>query len=270
MSLRFVRIAAAMVVRNERPYLANCLSHLIENEIDYVIVDNGSTDGTGELLRQANFARHLLGLHQFSYDGQFNWDRLMRAREAAAESLDVDWVLYVSADEVMHSYVQGETLRAAIDRADAADYDAIDFNEFVFLPVDTDYVPDYRGFQPLTYYYFFEPYQPRLMRARKKKLKVSHFAHGGHVLTGEPFRLSPETLALRHYIFRNLSHAFRKYAERVFPPAELARGWHLNRFNIPTSRFAFPSTRRLHRLIAPEDRHLSRANPHKAHYWQWD
>ena len=127
----------------------------------------------------------------------------MLARQAAVDAIDTDWILYVSADEIMHSYNAGETLSAAIERADTAGFDVIDFNEFVFLPIEMDYMPDREGAQLLRYYYFFEYERPRLMRARKKRLQVSHVEHGGHLLSGEPIRLSAESFALRHYMFRN-------------------------------------------------------------------
>ena len=229
MSQTRIRVTAALVIRNERPFMGNCLRHLIENGIDYVIVDNGSTDETRELLQQPLFAKHLVDYRTHPYQGYMDWRDLMVARQAAADAVDSDWILYVSADEIMHSYLAGETLSAAIERADAAGFDVIDFNEFVFLPIEMDYAPDREGPQLLRHYYFFEDQRPRLMRARKKGLQVSHVELGGHVLSGEPFRLSPETFALRHYMFRDQAHAFEKYARRVHAPAEarprLALAW---------------------------------------------
>jgi glycosyltransferase involved in cell wall biosynthesis len=264
-----MRIVAVLVVRNERPYLGNCLSHLIDNGLDFVIVDNDSSDGTAALLRQEPFARHMVGYQHVPYAGVFDWAGLLQAREAAARAVEADWVLFVSADEIMHSYVAGETLAAAITRIDAAGYEVIDFNEFVFLPIDGDYVVDAPGPQPLRYHYFFEPSRPRLMRARKRSLAVSHQDSGGHVLSGAPFRLAPETFALRHYIFRDQAHAFRKYAERVFPREEVAIGWHINRVDQPVARFTLPPASLLDCLASPEDRDLSHANPRPRHFWQW-
>jgi Glycosyl transferase family 2 len=269
MSQMRIRVTAALVVRNERPYMGNCLRHLIENGIDYVIVDNGSTDETIELLQQPYFAKHLVGYHMHPYQGRMDWVDLMRARQAAADAIDTDWILYVSADEIMHSYNAGETLSAAIERVDAAGFDVIDFNEFVFLPIEIDYLPDREGPQLLRHYYFFEDYRPRLMRARKKRLQISHVEHGGHVLSGEPIRLSPETFALRHYMFRNQTHAFEKYARRVYAAEELARGWHWHGFQHPVANFAFPPAGQLECLASPDDRNLSLAHPHKTPYWMW-
>src|SRR5262245_37228575 len=264
-----MRVVAILAVRNERPYLQNCLSHLVDNGLDFVVVDNDSGDGTGELLRQEPFARHLVGYRHVPYAGVFDWSGLLRAREAVARAVEAEWVVFVSADEIMHSYVPGETLAAAIARIDAAGYDVIDFNEFVFLPIDRDYVVDAPGPQPLRYHYFFEPFRPRLMRARKRSLAVSHLETGGHLLSGAPFRLAPETFALRHYIFRDQAHAFRKYAERNFRRDEVAIGWHTNRVDQLVARFTLPSANLLDRLESPDDRDLSRANPRRRHFWQW-
>src|SRR4051812_35461502 len=161
------RVVAVLAVRNERPYLGGCLAHLVDNEIDFFVVDNASTDSSLDLLRQPRFREHLVGYRSLPFTGAFDWEGLMQAREAAAHEVDADWVVFVSADEIMHSYRGGETLRAGIERVDGEGYDAIDFNEFVSPPIERDYVVDPPGPQPLRHYYFFEPYRPRLMRARR-------------------------------------------------------------------------------------------------------
>ncbi len=259
---------AILAVRNERPYLGNCLNHLIENGLDYVVIDNGSSDGTAEFLREPRFARHLAGYRTHPYEGHFDWLGLLQAREAAARETDGEWVLFVSADEIMHSYRTGESLTEAIGRLDSGGADVIDFDEFVFLPVDHDYVPDAPGPQPMLHYYFFQPTKPRLMRARRRSLDVSHVGQGGHVLEGGPFRLADETFALRHYIFRDQAHARSKYPSRTFRKEELDRGWHVNRADQAAGRFTFPPAESLHRLNRPDERELRRDAPRRTHYWQ--
>jgi len=263
-----VHVTAILAVRNERAYLGNCLGHLIENGLDYIVIDNGSTDGAAELLRQPRFAGSLVDYRTHPYEGAFDWTGLMQAREAAAAEADADWVLFVSADEIMHSYVPGETLAQGIERLSQSGADVIDFNEFVFLPIDHDYASDTPGAQPMLHYYFHEPGRPRLMRARRRSLQVSHVAKGGHVLEGAPFQLAQESFALRHYLFRDQAHALAKYTGRVFRQDELERGWHRNRVGVEANRFAFPPTETLHRLAYPEDRALRRDTPRMSHYWE--
>lgn len=263
-----MRVAAVMVMRNEAAYLDNCLGHLIANGIDFYIIDNDSTDATREILARPEIARALIGVEIYPFDGSFDWMGLMQARERAARAVDADWVLFVSADEMMHSYREGETLSAAIGRLARDGWDVIDFNEFVFLPVDGDYRADCGGFPDLHHYYFFEPTKPRLMRARRADLDVSHLNMGGHTFTGE-FKLAPESMALRHYIVRDQAHAFRKYQERVFKVDELARGWHGNRVAQARETFALPAPAALHRLEDVRSRALDRSTPRALHYWQW-
>jgi hypothetical protein len=38
---------------------------------------------------------------------------------------------------------------------------------------------------------------------------------------------------------------------------------------VPLPEYAFPTPAELDHLAAPEDRNLSRAKPHKKHYWLW-
>jgi glycosyltransferase involved in cell wall biosynthesis len=257
-----------MVMRNERAYLPNCLGHLIRNGVDFYIIDNESDDETRAYLKSPEIAAHLIGVESYSFDGTFDWLGLVKAREAAARRLDADWILFVSADEMMHSYNEGETLPAAIARIACEGWDVIDFNEFVFLPVESDY-GDAAAFPDMRHYYFFQPYAPRLMRARRADLAVSHLGTAGHVFSGE-FRLAPETMALRHYIVRDQAHALRKYQERVHRETEVAKGWHGNRHNQHPERFVLPPPSQLHRLADPQTRALDRSVPKPKHYWQWD
>ena len=262
-------ITAILTVRNEHPYLGNCLRYLIDNGLPFVIIDNDSTDGTVELLSKEPFRNHLVEYVQHPYCGFFDWKALMQASEAAAARCQSEWAILVSADEIIHSFHEGESLSEAIRRIAATGADAIDCNEFVFLPIEVDYLIDTPTGQSMCNYYFFEPFKPRSMRARRRELAVSHVDTGGHLFQGMNFHLANETLAQRHYIFRNQYHAYEKYANRVFSPEELSKGWHSNRHNQDPKRFIFPTQDKLLRLDTPYSRKLDRSTPKKLHYWQW-
>ena len=188
---------------------------------------------------------------------------------ALVQSIEADWIIHLDADELLHSYRDRETLNEGIARADAAGFNVIDFNEFVFLPLECDYDPEHSGFQPIRSYYFFEPYAPRLMRAWKKSPGLTSIQSGGHTIAGEEIRLSPEKMAMRHYIFYSQEHAYKKYAKRNFASGDLAHGWHSNRLEQAIQRFRFPPADQLSWLDSAGSRDFNRSGPRSQHYWQW-
>lgn len=263
-----MRIVAVLAVHDERPYLYNCLSHLVCNGIDFAVVDNGSTDGSTELVHHRAFAEHLVGYSYVPFTGAYCWEKILLAQEELLGTIDADWHVLLAPDEIMHSYVPGESLSKSIERQDRQGYDVINFDEFVFLPVEGDYVPDIGRTQPLRHYYFYEPRSPNQMRAWRKASRLSNVAGAGHLILNSEFRLAPESFALRHYIFRNQAHAFEKYASRRFSAEEVARRWHHDRAGQTPAHFAFPAASDLHCLASAEDRQLERSHPRRRHYWQ--
>lgn len=261
-------VTAVLGIRNEEAHLANCLRHLVRNGVRFAIVDNGSTDASAEIYRHREFAANLVGAIELPFEGAFTLAGQLRRKMELITAIDTDWVIHLDADEVMHSYCPDETLSEALSRLDAEGWNVVNFDEFVFLPVEHDYVKEAAGQQPMRYYYFFEPSAPRLMRAWRKASGFSPVENGGHALVGPELRLAPEHFALRHYIFRSQDHAFAKYGARTFAPDEVAIGWHLNRVNQPLASFAFPPSTTLKRLASPADRRLDRSDPWPLHYWE--
>jgi glycosyltransferase involved in cell wall biosynthesis len=265
-----MRIMATLAVRNEQSCIGNCLRHLVRNGIEFAIVDNGSTDATRSIIERAEFKHHLRDSHDVPFEGVFDHERMLIEQEVLIKEHAADWIIHHGADEIMHSYRTDETLSEAIARLDAAGWNAVNFDEFVFLPLDTPYVPDHDGWQPLRYYYAYELAASGLVRARKRTLDVNMVKYAGHRLDGEPIALAPETMALRHYIFRDQRHAFEKYPARVYAPEALARGWSRDKHGVPADAFAFPHRDRLRILSDPSSRALDYSQPHRQHYWHWD
>ncbi len=261
-------VTAVLAIRDEAAYLANCLRHLVRNGIEFVILDNDSSDGSAEIYRRPEFAANLIDVRGLPFTGEFSLSEQLRQKMAIVDGLETDWVIHLDADEVMHSYRPGERLNDALARLDGDGWNVVNFDEFVFLPVDAEYVPDGPEHQPMSFYYFFEPRSPRLMRAWRKTAGFSMTASGGHFVDGPGVRLAPEHLALRHYLARSQEHAFEKYTTRTFAQAEIAIGWHRARAGQPRDAFQLPPAGALKRLRDPADRELDRSDPWAAHYWQ--
>lgn len=271
-----LRAAAVICLRDDEAYLEACLSDLIRNGVQYAILDNGMDARAHALLGRPPFCDSLLCLERLPFNGSFELGLQIQAKEALFDRLDVDWLIHLDVDEMMHADIEGERLIDSLARVDAAGFNAIDFDEFVFLPVEQPYDPGAAP-QPVCTYYYFRPFEgPRLMRARKKSAGLtmappdSDAAASGHLLYGEDIRLAPERFVLRHYIFRDQAHARRKYLERVFADRELAVGWHRNRSGFSPEAFTFPPAAALHRLPDGASRAFDRSEPKAAHYWQWD
>jgi glycosyltransferase involved in cell wall biosynthesis len=260
-------VTAILAIRNEEAYLANCLRHLMRNGVRFAIIDNGSIDASAQIYRSAEFAPGLVEVARTPFDGTFCLADQLRDKMKMAERIETDWLVHLDADEIMHSFRPGESLSEAIGRMAAEGWNVINFDEFVFLPLERDYVVDAPEHQPMPDYYFFEPSFPRLMRAWQKAEGFS-LTEGGHSLTGPDLRLSPETLAVRHYIVRSQGHALRKYPTRRFAADEVAAGWHVNRIGHRMESFLFPSPDQLKRLAEPGARDLDRSEPWPVHYWE--
>jgi len=262
-------VTAILAIRNEEAYLGNCLRHLIANGLNVAIIDNGSTDGSSRIYRATEFGRHIVGVWDAPFGGAFALEQQLRLKQEISRRIGGDWILHIDADEMPHSYREGEALADGLRRLGRDGWNAVNFNEFVFLPIDYDYTPDCKGFPPLLYYYLFEPSSPRLMRAWRPQFGFSMLNAGGHVLDGEGVRLAPESFALRHYMMRDQEHALGKYVLRTFDATELQRGWHANRVGYDRDFFRFPPKSSLKRLARSDDRRFDLSEPRALHYWQW-
>jgi len=267
--MALVEAVAVLAVRNEEVYLGNALRHLKANGVKFAVIDNQSDDDTQSIIQSSEFSSDLVEARNVPFEGKFDLKRLLREKMALIEKLHADWVIHMDADEIMHPMIPGLTLQEAISLVDRDGCNAIAFSEFVFLPVKQTYLKDHEGFQPITSYYYYSPRAPRLMRAWKRSAGLSMVNGAGHTLEGPSIHLASEKMALRHYLFCNQEHAFRKYATRRFKSEELAEGWHWNRHQQPVHLFKFPSAELLQELDQTASRELRMDDPRKTHYWHW-
>jgi glycosyltransferase involved in cell wall biosynthesis len=82
-------VAAALIVRNEADYLAECLASVQPVVDDIVVVDTGSTDDTPAIA-----AGHGARVFHFPWRSNF-----AEARNAGLDRCRTDWILYIDADE---------------------------------------------------------------------------------------------------------------------------------------------------------------------------
>ena len=99
------------------------------------MIDNDSSDETVAVCRQY-LGKGVLFMERVAWTGFFDLSAQLEAKREVAARLDHDWLIHVDADEWLQSPNEGETLLDGIKRVSAQGYNAINFDEFVFLPVD--------------------------------------------------------------------------------------------------------------------------------------
>lgn len=130
-------ICAIIAVRNEYTYLKILLPYLATQDIDVVIIDNGSTDGSLRLFTAIK-DNPVIRREQVPYSGFFSLSDQLSIKAKIISEVDHDWIIHHDADEIMEHSRVGCSLRDAICEADEYGSNVINFDEFVFLPEKHD------------------------------------------------------------------------------------------------------------------------------------
>ena len=262
------RAAAILCARNEELHIRACLSGLIAEGLDVVLIDHASTDRTLDHAR--GFLGHgLLAIEHMPWSGGFSLTEQLRAKQRVIEILDHDWVLHVDADEWPVSPDPAMRLLDVMALADRAGCNCLNFLEFCFVPLAGEMfaVDHHRAL--MRRYYFYQRHYPMLMRAFRRDAGFDMAAGAGHSLSGGPVRRYPTDMILRHYIVLSNAQARRKYLGRPFAEEELAKGWHRARSLIQAEDLCIQPHPALLELATPASRDFVRDRPMRTHFWQW-
>jgi len=260
-----MRIVALLTLRNEALYLQHCLEHLVAQGVEVLVVDNGSTDESAAIAR-GFLGRGVIGLEHYPYPGYYDWHGILNHKMKLAAGIEADWLMHCDADEIRQAPSPFATLKEGVEEADRQGFNAINFDEFVFLPTSieerhegTDYPRRMRR------YYYFAPGPLRRVNLWKKTGQaVDIVSSGGHSADFDDRRVFPEPFVLRHYIALSHQHAVDKYTRhRVYSKEEVERlGWHRARANLQEQAIVLPRPEQMCELVG--DR-FDRSNPVRKH-----
>lgn len=265
-----LRVVALLAVRNEALYMERCLEHLFLQGIETCIIDNESSDATLEIARKF-LDRGVFRIVTQAYQGYYDWVGLLQLKEKLCQEIDANWFIHVDADEIREAPAPFKTLYEGIMKADQEGYNAINFDEFVFLPTaedesfeGTDYVENMRR------YYFFEPVPLRQVKAWKNTgQKVDLVSFGGHRANFVGRNIYPQNFILRHYIVLSRTHAIAKYgSERIYSQEEVKNlKWHGARATFSDDKLALPLKHEL-KILSPN--YWDRSQPWAKHTFLGD
>jgi hypothetical protein len=261
-------ICVVIALRNEVKYLETLLPILADQHIDVAILDHDSGEKSQKL-----YARYaggpIVSVNHLRFNGIYSLNELLAAKNKIYKKLKHDWVIHHDSDEILDHRQTGKNLRNAIEEAHDQQYNVVNFDEFVFLPEAGRPVENH--YTDILNYYFFEPRPLRLNRAWRRDMHFDNTMHGGHIMAGENVKIFPSNHIMRHYIVLSNEHAQKKYLQRVFGKAEIAKGWHRNRLTITAENIIIPAESPfIFRLPHYQSKDFRRDCPTKKHYWEWE
>ena len=261
-----VRVVAILAAYNEERFIRGCIENLVSQGVDVYLIDNSSIDRTVEIARDY-LGYGLIGIETFPRgEGVYKWQQILKRKEELAATLDADWFMHVDADEIHLPPQAGQTLAEAFAKVDATGYNAVDFQEFAFVPTRETPDHDHPGYErTMCWYYPFTPSPgPRLIRAWKKQSEpVGISKRGGHRPDFPDMKLYPEKFQMKHYLFLSAQHILNKYGNREFEKTEVDRGWHGWRMRLKRERVLLPSEDELKTLVP--GKRLDSSNPREQH-----
>ncbi|HMP90413.1 MAG TPA: glycosyltransferase family 2 protein [Kiritimatiellia bacterium] len=261
-----MKIVALLFIYNESHVIRKCLDHLVRQGIHFFVTDNGSTDGTREIVLEFK-DRGLIGCDNYPRGESFEFKRLLLHKAKLARDIDADWFIHHDADEFRMSNLPGETLHDAVCRIDALGFNAINFQEFTFIPTveHPHHEPD-TFLATMKWYYPFLPRPLHRVNVWKNGYDDLDFiSSGGHWVQFKERRIYPESLSMRHYMYISLEQFLHKYRDRRHHPEELERGWHGWREQANESTYFIPSESQLKVYDPDQPWRLDARNPLHKH-----
>lgn len=223
-----MKLVALLAIRNEEKYIERCLQNLIVQGFEVILIDNDSADKSVELAEKY-LNRGVKEIIRFKYNGYYEWTEILKFKEELYKKTEADWFLHCDADEI-HEPPQGfDSIKSALKQVEEEGYNAINFDEFVFVPVDEKEDFSERNYvEEMKYYYYYYPSKHhRLKLWKRTSSSVDLSTMAGHQVILDNIKIYPQSFVLRHYIFLSYKYAIQKYSGRNFLPAEVeTKGWH--------------------------------------------
>ncbi len=260
------RVVALLPIRDNEFYLERCITHLVSQGIEICIIDNDSSDRCPEI-SASYLGRGVVGIKKYPHPGYYDWRGILRYEEKLSYEIDADWFMHHDVDEIREAPRQYANLKEAIYDVDRKGFNAINFNEFVFVPTDERKSFEHRDYvKEMKYYYFFQPRPYHRTNTWKKTNPVDLADSGGHTISFEGRKVFDQNFILRHYLALSKNHLISKYTGRVHSPEELKLGWHKKRAAFDPESFKFPDKKNLHEY--KEDGAWDISSPRTSHFFE--
>ena len=230
-----------MPVYNEADIVGHVIQHTINQGLELVILDGGSTDGSQHIC-QKFLGKGVLEIQcaeTDSLDLIFNLRRL----EEMAQNYHPNWLAVIDSDEIHESPFRNVTLAKAIEHEASSGYNLIQSNNFDFWPTPADDGKETDPLRRIRHYVYADDFRFRFW---ENNHGVDCWSSGGHYpsfpVTVKP-KISPHKFVIRHYRIRSTTQGRKKAIEQRiqrFKHPPLPAGWaiHYDKVIDDNSNFA--------------------------------
>lgn len=223
-----MNVVALITVRNEERLIRACLDHLVCEGINFFIINDRCTDETMKIVDTFS-SRGLAGVADMSdKDVYFNLSRTLEFKVDISRTVAADWFIHADADEFRTSNRAGESLVDAVTRIDREGFNAINFQEFTFIPTreQPEHIPAHFQLTMRRYYPFLPQPLHRLNAWKNTGQDFDLVSNAGHRIQFTGQKVYHESLHLRHYLYISRDHFIAKYKHRMHQGQELEKSWH--------------------------------------------
>jgi glycosyltransferase involved in cell wall biosynthesis len=259
-----LRAIALLASYNEERFIAGCLEHLAQNGVETYLLDNESTDDTVRIAERY-LGTGLIDIETVPRNGIYSWQPILERKEQLANSLEADWFVNMDPDEIRISPYPGVSLIEAFARVEREGFNAVNFQEFTFIPTREQPDHDHPNFRATMLYYYPFFSRGRQIKAWKRQNNIVKFAFSAaHQVDFDGLKVCPTDFFMKHYLFLSTEQAVRKYVRKTYDPAELGRGWHRQRANLKPELIKLPPAEELRHFVS--DHELDSSAPRARHY----
>jgi len=198
-----MKIIALIAAYNEEGVIEKCIENAREQGLDVLVIDNGCTDGTMEIVKK-------LDAPVYEYKTkQHLMPRLCAISVSRAKKIGCDWYVEKDADEMFETY-DGRKVVEVVSEADSLGYNCMRFDLYEFWPtVDDDLsIKDFTD--RIQYYSYFGNNQLKMFKNSPEIWTRNSYQAEGTIKESPAVKL-----IIRHYKFISLEQGREKVRARL-------------------------------------------------------
>jgi len=208
-----MKIVIMLRTINDEDIIQEVIEHYLSQDLELVILDNGSTDRTFEICEKF-LNKGVLKIHQY-HSKYFDDIQTLKIVYDLALTFDPDWVGVVDSDEFYETGLKNTTLKDVVIQADKEGYNLIQSDTFEFFLTNDDDESKKSVKDRLRHYSYVGDFQYKFWKWIPGTFFGEYAGHYPNFPEGYRYKIYPKKMIVRHYPFRSTEHALRKMSMKM-------------------------------------------------------